>query len=192
MIKVNLLKDTTHKKSSGSMPKLGAATGGGSLLWIGVVVALLVAAALGFMWFDNDKKIKEGQQKQTELKQEEQRLQALRQELVKFEELKAQRQSRIDVIERLKESQKGPVSLLNAIIHAVPSKGNLWLTLLEQKDNGIKVLGETRTPDVLPDLMNNLTGSGLFASVDVEVIERNENTSKFSIICASKQSSSVE
>jgi len=192
MIKVNLLKDTTHKKSSGSMPKLGAATGGGSLLWIGVVVALLVAAALGFMWFDNDKKIKEGQQKQTELKQEEQRLQAMRQELVKFEELKAQRQSRIDAIQRLMEAQKGPVSLLNAVIQAIPTRGAIWLTLLEQNDNSVKVLGETRTPEVLPELMNNLKKSGLFADVDIEGVQRHENISNFTLVCAGKQSHSAE
>jgi len=193
MIKVNLLKNVSdgahkHKKSSVSVPKLGGGSGGGgSLLWIWGVAHLLALAVLGFMWQRAGKNIETAKREQAELRQEEQRLQAMRQELVKFEELKAQRQSRIDAIQRLKEAQKGPVSLLNAIIQAVPPKGSLWLTLLEQKEREITVKGATRTPEVLPDLMNNLTGSGLFASVDINEIKRNEGVSDFTITCTGNQ-----
>ena len=92
----------------------------------------------------------------------------------------------------MKESQKGPVNLLNAVIQAIPFQGKLWLTQLEQKDNGIKVLGETNNPEVIPDLMNNLTKSEMFSSVDIELIERKDDSSKFSILCTSKRITSSE
>jgi Tfp pilus assembly protein PilN len=189
MIKVNLLKDLTshaHKKSSSAgMGMAMPAVSQFGIIWI--VVAVIVASALAFYWFGLNKKIEAAQENQVRLNQEAERLKGLSLELAEFEKLNSQLEQRIATIEKLKESRKGPVSLLNAVIQSIPLGGNLWLTLMEQKEGVIKVLGETRTPEVLPSLMNNLTGSGLFASVDIEVIERTDDISKFSIVCAGKQ-----
>ena len=155
-------------------------------------VSLIVAGGMGFFWFDLNNKIKLGEQEQIRLREEEERLKSMRKELENLETLRAQRQNRINVIERLKESQKGPVSLLNAVIQAIPSRGNLWLTQLEQKDSGIKVLGATNNPEVIPDLMNNLTASGMFSSVDIELVERKDDSSNFSIRCISKRTTPAE
>ena len=189
MIKVNLLKEQTvrtNKKISTTMPTVSR-TG---IIYVAVVV--VVAFGLGWTLFNLNNKIKLSEDKQVSLRQEEERLKSMRQELENLEALRTQRQNRIDVIERLKESQKGPVSLLNAVIQAIPSKGNLWLTQLEQKDSGIKVLGTTNNPEVIPDLMNNLTESGMFSNVDIELLERKDDSSNFSILCTSKRTTPAE
>ena len=189
MIKVNLLKEQTvrtNKKVSTTMPTVSR-TG---IIYAAVLV--IVAGGLGVYWNNLNNKIELGENELKDLRKEEDRLKSMRQELEKLEALRTQRQNRINVIERLKESQKGPVSLLNAVIQAIPSKGNLWLTQLEQKDSGIKVLGATSNPEVIPDLMNNLTESGMFSSVDIELLERKDDSSSFSILCISKRTTPAE
>lgn len=191
MIKVNLLKEQmAHKpkKISTTMvsPTISRA------ITIYVAVWIIVIGGLAFYWNSLNKQIRSGETIQADLRREEERLKSLRQELEKLEALRTQRQNRINIIERLKESQKGPVSLLNAVIQAIPARGNLWLTQLEQKDIGIKVLGTTNNPEVIPDLMNNLTESGMFSSVDIELIERNDDSSNFSILCTSKRITPAE
>jgi Tfp pilus assembly protein PilN len=97
-----------------------------------------------------------------------------------YEKLKQLRQSRIDVIEKLKENQTGPVLLLNSVIQSIPRDGVLWLTAMTQKSDKIKIVGFTQQTEVIPDFMSNLTASGIFKSVDLEMIDSQKEASKFS------------
>ena len=131
MIKVNLLKEQmAHKpkKVSTTTPAVSRTT----IIYVSVVV--IVAVGMGIYWDNLNKRIKNSESIQADLRQEEERLKSMRQELENLEALRTQRQNRINAIERLKESQKGPVNLLNAVIQAIPFQGKLWLTQLEQKD----------------------------------------------------------
>jgi Tfp pilus assembly protein PilN len=113
-------------------------------------------------------------------------------EVDKYDKLKQKRQSRIDLIEKLKENQNGPVHLLNTIIQGIPRNGDFWLTNLEQKAGTVQITGLTRSPAAIPDLLKNLTASRIFSSVDLEVIERQEDLSKFSIICTNTKKPKAE
>jgi Tfp pilus assembly protein PilN len=160
MIKVNLLRDQTVRVRKTFAKSNVSRTG-----LIFLAIFLVSAGAMGTWAFYVNRQIAAG--------------------IVKFEKLKQLRQSRIDVIEKLKEGQSGPVLLLNTLIQSIPRDGDLWLTSLTQKSGIIKIVGQTRIPEVIPDLMRNLTASGIFASVDLELIERQEDSSKFSLICTS-------
>ena len=100
--------------------------------------------------------------------------------------MKQLRQSKINVIETLKENQTGPVLLLNHLIQSMPRTGNLWLTTLDQKADQIKVIGYAQHDELIPDFMVNLESSGFFESVDLETIESEKEAFKFSLICMSK------
>jgi Tfp pilus assembly protein PilN len=130
-------------------------------------------------------KITTGIEKRRVLRVEEARLETLKKEIEKYEKLKQLRQNRIDIIENLKENQKGPVLLLNTVIQSIPKDGVLWLTSVSQKSDHIKIIGFTQHPESIPDFMNNLAAHGIFQSVDLELIERQKEATKFSLICIS-------
>jgi len=180
MIKVNLLKDQTAQVRKSFAKPTVTPTG---LIFLAIFV--LFAAAMGTWTVYIKHQVRAGIERRTELRAQEARLQALKKEVVKYEKLKQLRQSRIDVIENLKENQKGPVLLLNTVIQSIPRDSMLWLTSLTQKSNVIKIAGLTQDPEVIPDLMINLNASGIFQSVDLEMIERQKEATKFSIICTS-------
>lgn len=187
MIKVNLLRDQTARTRKTFAKPTVSRTG---LIYLAMI--LLAAGVMAAWTIYVKQQIATGTEKRDTLRREEARLQLLKLEVNKFEKLKQMRQSRIDVIERLKEGQSGPVLLLNTVIQGIPGNGLLWLSTLEQKAGGIQIIGETRLPEAVPDLMSNLTASGIFDTVDLEVLERQDDTSKFSILCTSRKKSQAE
>jgi Tfp pilus assembly protein PilN len=180
MIKVNLLKDQsaqTHKTfAKPTVSRIG-------LIFCAFFV--LVTAAMGAWTISVRHQVQKGIEKRDVLRIEEARLQNLKRELDKYEKLKQLRQSRIDIIENLKENQKGPVLLLNHVIQSVPPDRVLWLTSVVQTTDQIRIVGFTQHPEVIPDFMSNLAASGSFQSVDLELVERQKEASKFSLICIS-------
>jgi Tfp pilus assembly protein PilN len=187
MIKVNLLKDQTAQVRKTFAKPTVSRTG---LAFMAIFV--LIAGATATWYFYIQHQVTEGTQKREKLRREEARLQKLKEEIEKFDQLKQLRQSRIDVIEKLKENQTGPVLLLNSIIQSIPREGSLWLTSLSQKSDQIKIVGFTQNTEVIPDFMSNLMASGIFSTVDLESIESQKEASKFSLVCMSITKSQAE
>ena len=185
MIKINLLKDhstpTEKKQPSIATQKLS---------WIGfayIAAIIIVVVALGYLWYDSGNSIKKANDENQRLEKDLKAMEELRKQFLDLERKKQEREGRINTINKLLDSQKGPVKLMNAVIQSIPQNREIWLTALEQTSSGVKVRGETRTPEILPDFMEHLKKSGIFASVDVEQIERRDEISNFSILCAANQ-----
>jgi len=182
MIKVNLLREPTAKKRRGiTLPTISSM--GLALL----ALFILCAVALGGWWYLLDREIGRLTVSREQLRIESARLQELRRQLVEFEKLKKLRESRIQVIEKLKEAQTGPVQLMNALIRCIPLNSNMWLTLVDQKGERIQIVGYAGRSEAIPDFMINLSASGLFKSVDLELVQEDKDASKFSLLCISPQ-----
>ena len=182
MIKVNLLKDQTARTkdpiiTAPQMSRIGV---------IYIAAVLVTFGLMGFWWVHSNSEIKKAEIEKNKLTIQKSSMNALQKQFAELEQKKRDRQGKISVIEKLQESQKGPVKLLNAVIQAVPQNRAIWLSSLEQTNNGVKVLGQTQNPEILPDFMNNLSESNIFASVDIELVERREDISNFSITCTGK------
>jgi len=178
MIKVNLLRNHTARTRKQFVKPNVSRTG-----LIFLAIAVLAAGLMGAWTFYMHGQVRAGQDKQARLRVEVARLQELKKEIQKYEKLKQLRQSRIDVIEKLKSDQKGPVLLLNNVIQSIPRDGLLWLTSLTQSAQSIKIVGFTQDQETIPDFMTNLMTCGMFQSVDLENIESDKDASKFSLIC---------
>jgi Tfp pilus assembly protein PilN len=187
MIKVNLLRDhAVRKHKSFVKPTV-------SLMAIVCVAIFLLAAGAMALWTNQVKRqIDDGRMKRADLSKANDELKRLDVEIAKFAKLRSQLEERTKSIDKLKEEQNGPVSLLNTVIHSIPSNADLCLTSLIQKSENIKIIGYTSQAEEIPDLMNNLTASGFFASVDLELIERSNDISKFSILCTSAKKYQAE
>ena len=178
MIRINLLRDQTLRVRKAVIRPTVSRMG-----LVLAVIFTLVVVALGSWFYSVDRDIKVLAAKRDGLRIENDRLMSMKRELAEFEKLKRLRESRIEVIEKLKESQSDPVVLLNLVIRSIPRQPSLWLTTLEQQADRVQIVGFAERSEVIPDFMNNLTRSGFFKSVDLESIDEEADAAKFSLVC---------
>ncbi len=182
MIKVNLLRDqATQTKRAVYAPEVSNM---GILLFSALGI---IGLCLWLWWFYLDSSISELTVRREQLQEESQRLQALHQEIDKYEKLKQLTESRIDIIETLKENQTGPVLLMNHVIRSIPRETSIWLNLLNQKGDQVEIKGYALKSESIPDFMTNLGRTGIFETVDLEVIEDNQDAQRFALRCKTKQ-----
>jgi len=191
MIKVNLLR--TH---AGGRKKMRAPAIKPSLprfAVVAVAMIALVAGGMGAWWYLLSADIAALTVTRDELRIENARLQDLKRQLDEFEKKKQDRQARIDLIEQLRDYQTGPVLLLNHVIQSIPGNAQLWLTLVEQKGDRIEITGHTVRGEILPDFMSNLSDSGYFRTVDLELFEdQQKDAAKFTLVCITTRKAPTE
>ena len=178
MIRVNLLGDQTAVIN----PTFAALT----ISRHGVILALILLSAAGAMavWSRSiHRQITAATEKRATLRAKEAHLHEVEKEIEDYQRTRQRLQTRIDAIEQLRESQTGPVLLLNTILESIPQTGNLWLISLTQESGDTKIVGFAQHAGAIPDLMSNLIASGIFDTVDLEEIENRKEVSKFSLLC---------
>lgn len=161
MIRINLLES---ERAAASKPKgaAGAAAGGGASA-AGPYIPLIAATALavlgsGYFWWSMSSEIADTQAKIEVAKAEVAKLEV---ERAKKEELERKRKSfqdQVNLIERLKAQQGGPVRMLDEISKALPDF--VWLTRIEQSGTTLKITGEASNNNSIADFLNNLQRAG--------------------------------
>jgi type IV pilus assembly protein PilN len=163
MIRINLLES---ERAASSKPKGAAAgssaAGGGSSsmgpylpLIAGLAVALL---GCGFFYMQLTNEINDTNAKIVVAKAEVAKLQL---EKAKKEELERKRKSfqdQVNLIERLKAEQGGPVRMLDEISKALPDF--VWLTKMDQTGATLRISGEASNNNSIADFLNNLMRAG--------------------------------
>jgi len=184
MIKVNLLRDPTAR-SRRAFKKPEVSRTGPALV---AFIILAVGVMGGWYFYINSHKNKLTQRKH-DLIIEESKLKDLKKELAEYEKIKQEKQKRIDVIESLKDRQKGPVLLLNHVLHSIPKNRLLWLTSLNQEGNRVTIIGYAQKIEAIPDFMNNLEENGYFQSVELvgQGVQSDKDAARFSLLCTSAQ-----
>jgi type IV pilus assembly protein PilN len=124
--------------------------------------AIVLCAAL--YWYQSaklqrlDADIAAAQQRQKEL-------QAIKLQVDALEAKRATFQRKVDLIERLKADQSGPVHLVDEISKALPDF--VWLTALEQAGDSIRLSGQGNGLTSVADFISALQRSGWFPDVDL-------------------------
>lgn len=164
MIRINLLES---ERAASSKPKgaaagaSGGAGGGGSAalayapLIAGLAISLL---GCGYLFMSMSAEITDTGDKITAAKAEVAKLTV---EKAKKDELERKRKSfqdQVNLIERLKAEQGGPVHMLDEISKALPDF--VWLTGLTQSGAAIKIAGEASNNNSIADFLNNLQRAG--------------------------------
>ena len=185
MIKINLLTD-----NAALVRKTHAAPALSRMGLIYFAILLLAAGGMGTWSFHIHRQVTALFEKRASLRIREDHLSKLKKEIEEHQKAIQQHQNRIDAIEQLKESQTGPLILLNTVIRSIPQNANLWLTSLTQKSGNTRMEGFAQQTEVIPDLMSNLLDSGIFETVDLEEIESQKGISKFSLVCKSSRKTS--
>ena len=139
MIKINLLAEAKPVKKKRGVSALG---GAGRLNLILILGGLLIGLiVVGVQWWVEASRLSDQEEKNRLAQQEVTRLEAVLREVADFEDKKAKLQKKVDLINALKASQKGPVRLMDEVSNALPDL--LWLEKMEVKGNSIAIDGKS-------------------------------------------------
>lgn len=132
--------------------------------------------------------ITELQQKIDEANRQKLTMAQLQKEIKEFEEKQGALQTRLNVIEELRRSQKGPSQLLDALGDTVNRTETLWLTRLDERGTKITLEGVAGSVNAVANFITNLHGSGFFENVEIkEAVQSTDNPSlqnyTFSLSC---------
>ena len=163
MIRINLLES---ERGASSKPKAAAATAavaGAGASAVGPylpVIAGLGIALLGCGYFFTTLS-SEIEATNTNIAVAQAEIVKLTVEKAKKEELEKKRKSfqdQVNLIERLKVEQGGPVRMLDEISKALPDF--VWLTRMDQTGAILKITGEASNNNAVADFLNNLQRAG--------------------------------
>src|ERR1041385_5621535 len=165
MIRINLSGAPRPKKGRASVPSV-AGEGPNPMVVIAVLVILGVAGN-GYYYMRLTNQAKEiAVQKQKAL-DENHRLAAVK---AKYDEAEKQKEifrKRVEVIEKLKKAQMGPVDLLNTIGTTVNSTDAVWLNTMRDDGRSISLDGNALSANAVAKLITNLKATGYFKAVEI-------------------------
>ena len=176
MIKINLVREGRAVRGAGATPAAAAiasvgAAGGpnfGNILLFGLVgLAVLVAAA---WWFINKRTLSNRQRVVAERRVEAQKLEAIIAEVEAFQKRKDSLQNRIDLINQLKQNQKGPVRILDRISQDLPDL--VWLDKMTVSGTSIKMNGRGLNPNAIANFVENIKNDPYFEEPELNTVNQ--------------------
>ena len=164
MIKINLQGEGRRVRGTGAAPAMPTAIGAGApaninnLLLLGFVgLGVLVAGAY---WFINNRTLKNRQEIQAARQVEADKLEAIIKEVEAFQRRKDNLQKRIDLINQLKQNQKGPVRIMDQISKDLPDL--VWLDRMSVAGGRITVSGRGLNPNAIANFVENIKNDPYF------------------------------
>lgn len=165
MIKINLVREGRAVRGAGAAPAaVAAATAGpgvanlNNILVLGLLV-LGVLAAAGY-WFMTKRTLAERQETREARQQEADKLAPIIKEVEDFQKRKESLQQRIDLINQLKQNQKGPVRIMDQISRDLPDL--VWLDRLEIVGGRISITGRGLNPNAIALFVLNIKNDPYF------------------------------
>ncbi len=180
MITINLIREKKSKSKLGVFQHLRV-----EFLY-GLVAAAAVISLLLWYWALSGE-FEALQTRKVDLQQQSAALSTIKAQVQQYEEQAHNLHQRTDVIEELKDSQKGPVRLLNAIISSVPEEPRLWLTNLNQQESTIEIQGQAFDVPAIADFIAKLDKTAPFQTVDLDYWEEGEQSVTFELTCTVKK-----
>jgi Tfp pilus assembly protein PilN len=179
MIQINLLRESSSRRRLW-VPKKTRVD-----LYVAIIAAVAIVGVLAWHW--ELKSTRDAAQiRQAELQQQSLELAAVRAELQRYQAQKQRLEDRAEIIEELRDSQKGPVQMLNGVIAAMPTEPRLWLTSLNQQDKTVTIEGNAFDVPAIADFIANLTKYQPFDSVELSFWEDRKDSVAFGLNCTIK------
>ena len=164
MIRINLLAEAKPVKKKRGVAALGS---GGRLNTVLIGAALGVAVLAGIIhYFILSTGIKSQEEKIRVAQVEVTRLETVLKEVRDFEQKKTRLQKKVDLINQLKQNQRGPVRLMDEVSKALPDL--VWLEKLDYRGNSISIDGKAFNPPAVANFLENLKRVPAFQEPKVE------------------------
>ncbi|HSB36821.1 MAG TPA: PilN domain-containing protein [Thermoanaerobaculia bacterium] len=152
MIRINLLAEAKPVRKKRGVSALGRA-GRLNTVLIGIALGIAVLAIL-IHWWILSAAIKAQEEKIRVAQVEVTRLESVLKEVRDFEAKKAKLQKKVDLINQLKQNQKGPVRLMDEVSKALPDL--VWLERLDYRGQSISIDGKAFNPPAVANFLENL------------------------------------
>jgi type IV pilus assembly protein PilN len=170
MIRINLSaadRPTKKRKAAGGGGGGGTPSTPGAMqayLLLGIFLGGALLVCLGLFFYVSGQ-IRDLDTKITAAEERQRQLQEIKRQVDALELKRATFQRKVDLIERLKAEQSGPVHMLDEVSKSLPDF--VWLTALDQTGNVVKFTGQSNGLTSVADFISNLERSGWFPNVDL-------------------------
>ena len=180
MIKINLVREGRAVRGAGAAPALPMAVAAGAPASTNVnnilVLVLLVLGLLaaGGYWFWEKRVLADRQEVADQRRGEAQKLERIIREVEDYQKRKDNLQQRIDLINQLKQNQKGPVRILDQISRDLPDL--VWLDNMDISGGRIALAGRGLNPNAIALFIENIKNDTYFEEPQVGTINRVSET----------------
>ena len=167
MIKINLVREGRAVRGTGAASSSASAVSGptnlnnvflGGLLIAGMVVA-------GGWYFLENRKLAERQDLLVQKQAEAKRLEAIIKEVDNYKKQKESLKTRIDLINQLKQNQKGPARLMDRISQDLPDL--VWLDKMSVIGNTVTLDGRGLNPNAIANFVESIKNDPMFEEPDL-------------------------
>jgi len=152
MIRINLLSEARPQRKKKGVSALGGA-GRLNTLLMGGAIGLAVLIGIVHYWVLRSQ-TKAYEERIRIAQVEVARLEAVLKEVKDYEAKKARVQRKVDLINQLKQNQRGPVRLMDEVSKALPDL--VWVERMEYRGNVISIDGKAFNPPAVANFVANL------------------------------------
>jgi Tfp pilus assembly protein PilN len=170
MIKINLLNSVTERQGGAVVAvDKKIASAGSRLALMSIVVAVLLAAVIGWDVISTQMAKTEAERQLDEQKRIAAELEVVMNEQKDLEEKIKNIDSRIDAIKQLRASQAGPSAVLEAVRERIAMVPGLYLESVEQAGDSLVLKGNSPDESQVTQFGRSLEFSnGLFSNLNIE------------------------
>jgi len=171
MIRINLLGSAKNKSKHGAAAAATAAieAGDSGSPKMKILLVLVVAAVLNLgFWYKLDRQQQSIAAKQAVADQKNRELADVKARYMERQQEAENYKRRVDVIDQLRASQTGPVSLLSTIGETVNGTEAVWLNSMTDQGASIDIQGMALSTDAVATLIANLQKTGYFKNVEIK------------------------
>ncbi len=166
MIKINLVREGRAVRGTGVVTGIPVAAGPSSanngLLIGGVVLGILIA---GGWWYMQKRTLAQRQEAVAQKQVEATRLEKIINDVADFQKQKDSLQKRIDLINQLKQNQRGPVQLMDRVSQDLPDL--VWLDKMAIAGGVVTIDGRGLNPNAIANFVENVKNDPLFEEPDL-------------------------
>ena len=180
MIKINLVREGRAVRGAGAAPGMAAVAAVGAaapsninnMLVAGGIIAGVVIG--GGWWFVEHQKLSDRNDQVATKSAEAARLEAIIKEVEGYQKQKDSLQRRIDLINQLKQNQKGPVKIMDRISQDLPDL--VWLDKMTMSGGLISITGRGLNPNAIANFVENVKNDPLFEEPDLSSLTQTSAT----------------
>lgn len=170
MIKINLVREGRAVRGAAGAPAAavtGAAAGApGNLNTILALGLMIVAAVLsGGWWLLKQRALADKDEQVRTRKADADRLESIIKDVANYQQQKDNLQKRIDLINQLKQNQKGPVHIMDQISRDLPDL--VWLDSLSIDAAKVTLAGRGLNPNAIANFVANIKADPYFDEPNV-------------------------
>lgn len=167
MIKINLVREGRAVRGAGAATGMPAsAAGPANLNNIMIVAGLILGAVVAAgWWFVQNRTLGERKESVAQKTAEAQRLEKIIKQVEVYQKQKDSLQKRIDVINQLKQNQKGPVRLMDRVSQDLSDL--VWLDKMTVGGGLVTVDGRGLNPNAIANFVENVKNDPMFEEPDL-------------------------